>query len=171
MKKLYESLLDNDEELFDRTMVKPTVTESDYMCYEQAWYNILMNIKDTKENLDLYIKWYLDWKQPYIIHLDLYNQYELKEIIKYGDRNELEEFLKKNIEEKSDWFNNQFKILFQNASDKIKNKKDIVTYFFWECDGLFLKIYRSKLYKNDPKTKEYYKYIKSTLKYKGMQFK
>ena len=72
MKKLYESLLDNEDTLLDRTDIpnRPKVLHEDFFTYEQAWYDILDDMdaeniveeSDLKAYLDLYIKWHSKFK-------------------------------------------------------------------------------------------------------------
>lgn len=76
MKSLKESLLDSEEELLDKLDIpdKPKVKKEEYVCYIQAWYNIIEYLCEedniTQKTWALILKGYKEWQCEWFCHLD-----------------------------------------------------------------------------------------------------
>ena len=171
MKSLQESLLDDEDTLLGNTTVMPKVESNEYLYYTQAWYDILRDMKESEKNINLYIDLYLKWMSDWTISLGTYNLEEINDFFKSKSKDKLYHYVNLYIEEQSEWTKNNATNLINKIRPKLISKDKVVSWLFHIYDGIFYKIYRSKLFSREPKTKEYYKYIKYVLINKGMKFK
>ena len=74
MRSLKESILDVDANIDELEIPeKPKVSKSDYPYYEQAWYDILNNMLDSKyssRDYAIYIKIYKEWLSEWSCYID-----------------------------------------------------------------------------------------------------
>ena len=74
MRSLRESILDVDANIDELEIPeKPKVSKSDYPYYEQAWYDILNNMLDSKcssRDYAIYIKIYKEWLSEWSCYID-----------------------------------------------------------------------------------------------------
>ena len=74
MRSLKESIMDVDTNIDELEIPeKPKVSKSDYPYYEQAWYDILNNMLDSKcssRDYAIYIKIYKEWLSEWSCYID-----------------------------------------------------------------------------------------------------
>lgn len=172
MRSLKESILDVDANIDELEIPeKPKVSKSDYPYYEQAWYDILNNMLDSKcssRDYAIYIKIYKEWLSEWSCYID-YDFYH-DECNGYIDwKNDIDNYINKSgdISEFLDYLIDEFS---QGADrSRLSRGSNSILYALYDDENIFAEQALQDREFIGPKYNKYFNDIKKILKINGVK--
>ena len=172
MRSLRESILDVDANIDELEIPeKPKVSKSDYPYYEQAWYDILNNMLDSKcssRDYAIYIKIYKEWLSEWSCYIDYDFYYD--ECDGYIDwKNDIDKYINngEDISEFLDYLIDEFS---QGADrSRLSRGSNSILYALYDTENIFVEQALQDRKFIGPKYNKYFNDIKKILKINGVK--